>query len=92
MSPRQARLDVTPIAKEIAQLIIDRQEDERLKWNKDASVRVQIGMIWPDDSAASQMVTARRKRLQKALDKLLCAKGWRNIRVNVYASTQWSGK
>src|SRR5258708_33451648 len=37
--PMQARLDVRPLAEEIAALVMSHKTDERLKWNKDGSVR-----------------------------------------------------
>jgi len=82
--PMQRRLDVRPMAEEIAQLIIDNREDDRLAWKKDGSVIVQIGRIVPDDSAA-QTTIGRRKRFRKTLEELLGNAGWRMVRANVYA-------
>jgi hypothetical protein len=83
--PMQPRLDVRPMAEEIARLIIDQQQDERLKWNKDGSVRVQIGKMLPAGSAVRQTLEDRRKRFRKAVDEIVSEAGWRKIRANVYA-------
>jgi hypothetical protein len=82
---RQPRLDVRPLAEEVAQLIINRQHDERLKWNDDGSVRVHAGKIIPAAGVAKQTLTGRRKRLRKATKELLATAGWQEVRANVYA-------
>lgn len=79
-----ARLDVKPMAEEIANLIFEKITDERLNWNADGSVRVAIGKILPDDSAASQTLAGRRKRFRNALESMLEVKGWSRIRANHY--------
>ena len=81
----QARLDVLPLAEEIFQLIIKHQQDERLKWNKDGSVHVEIGKILPENSAVKHTLQGRRKRFRQALDELLRSEGWQKIGTNVYA-------
>jgi hypothetical protein len=64
-----ARLDVRPLAEEVAALILAGANDDRLKWSADrATVKVQIGRIIPADSAARQTVTGRRRRFRAALD------------------------
>ena len=63
--PMAARLDVRPMAEEIARLVIDRQEDERLKWYEDGRVRVQIGKILPQGSAYKQTLEGRRRRFRR---------------------------
>jgi hypothetical protein len=83
--PKQAKIDVSPIAKEIAQLIITHQKDERLKWNKNGDVSIQIGRILPEGSAVTRTLAGRRKRLRKQIDELLINEGWKKVRENVYA-------
>jgi hypothetical protein len=85
MLPRQPSLNVRPIAEEIVQLIVNRQENERLKWNKDGSVRVQIGKIFPTGSAVKQTLASRRKRFREMVDGLIINAGWQKIRANVYS-------
>lgn len=82
--PRQPRLDVHPIAEEIMQLIVNCQEDERLKWRKDGSVCIKIGKIFPEGSDFKQTLASRRKRFQEMVDDLLSKAGWQKIRVNFY--------
>ena len=79
--PMAARLDVRPLATEVAALIIAGANDDRLKWSADrATVKVQIGRIIPADSAARQTVTGRRRRFQSALDDELAGR---------WAGTSW---
>ncbi len=68
LDPMQPRLNVAPIAEEFALAIVDHQSDERLKWNKDGSVRVAIGKIVPAGSAVKQTLEGRRKRLRQAIE------------------------
>jgi hypothetical protein len=76
------RLNVGPITEEIAHLIQTHETDERLKWNKDGSVRIRMGKIIPMTKA--QTTTGRRKRFRKALTESLANTGWQEIRTNVY--------
>jgi hypothetical protein len=82
--PMQPRLNVKPLAEEIAHLITEGRNDNRLKWNADGSVRVLIGKILPDDSAVQQTLQGRRKRFRTELKQLLVMRGWREVRLNVY--------
>lgn len=70
LHPMAPRLNVRPIAQEIAQLIEGGKEDPRLKWSKDGTVRVKSGEIIPDD-AVKQTIAGRRRRFWAALDAAL---------------------
>ena len=73
--PMATRLDVRPLATEVAALILAGANDDRLKWSADrATVKVQIGRIIPADSAARQTVTGRRRRFRSALDDELAGR------------------
>jgi hypothetical protein len=79
------RLDVRPLAAEVARLIVDGVDDDRLKWSIDRSVAtVRIGNVIPEDSAARQTVTGRRRRFRTALDEALpghrIGASWRYVR------------
>ena len=76
IKPRQKPLDVKPKAKEIFELIINKKDDECLKWKKDGSVRILINRIYPERSAPKQTVEGRRKRFRVELERLLTAQGW----------------
>lgn len=69
--PMQPRLNVKPIAEQVASAILHRQDDQNLKWYSGARVRVCIGQIIPDDSAVKQTVRGRRRRFWKELDALV---------------------
>jgi hypothetical protein len=81
---RQTALNVVPIAKEIAQLILEHKNDDRLKWYDDDQVRVLIGKILPERSAFKQTLQGRRRRFRKNLTKRLITEGWNEIRPNYY--------
>jgi len=83
--PMQPKLNVEPIAAEIVSLILNRQQDSRLKWNSDGSVRVLIGEILPSGSAVKQTLEGRRKRFRREVEQLLTTRGWRKVRPNIYA-------
>ena len=77
-------LNISPIAEEIAQLIIDFNEDVRLKWNKDGSVQILIGNILPEVDTSKQTIGARRKRFRTNVEELLSNAHWEKIRVNIF--------
>ena len=83
----QTRLDVKPIAKEIADLILNKQEDNRIKWNTDGSVRVIIGDVIPSKDVFRQTFEGRRKRFHTEIESLLTAGGWHKVKPNIYAQT-----
>lgn len=85
LQPKQPKLDVGPIAKEIVQLILDCQEDERFKRNKDGSVLIKIGKIIPAGSALKQTLGGRRRRFREKVNELLSNAGWQKVRTNVYS-------
>lgn len=75
--PIQPRLDVRPLAEEIASLIVSRKEDDRLRWYEDGRVRVLIGKVLPEGSAVKQTLAGRRSRFWTALAERLEGEGWR---------------
>ncbi len=83
----RTRLDVKPIAKEIADLILNKQEDNRLKWNTDGSVHVAIGDVIPSENVFKETLAGRRKRFHTEIESLLAAGGWHKVKHNVYAQT-----
>jgi hypothetical protein len=76
LTPMQPRLKVEPIVEEITRLIINRQQDDRLRWRADGTVQVLVGKILPEGSAVKQTLAGRRKRFRKALTDRLKAEGW----------------
>jgi hypothetical protein len=61
LRPMAQRLNVDPIAEEIASQIVNRRQDERLKWYPDGRVRVLVGKTLPGGSAVEQTLAGRRK-------------------------------
>ena len=84
INPLQPKLNINPIAEEIAELIINFEEDARLKWNSDRSVQILIGKILPAENMIKQTNEARRKRFRTKVEQLLIDAHWAKIRTNVY--------
>ncbi len=83
--PLAPRLDVRPIAEEVAHLILAGDwQDSRLTWRPDGSVRVRIGMILPVGSALRETLAGRRRRFRKSVEAELSEAGWQVLGWNVY--------
>ncbi len=82
LDPMDKPLDVRPIAESLAAAIIGGVTDDRLKPQKDGSVRLDIQKIIP--ATNNQTTADRRARLRRHLDTLLKAQGWKTISPNVY--------
>jgi hypothetical protein len=82
--PMQSRLDMRPIAQELADAILAGRTDERLKWDGDSRVRLVIGEVLPDRSAVTETLAGRRKRLRVAVARLVESGGWRMVAANVF--------
>ena len=72
---KQAKLDVRPIAKEIAQIVVDRKVDARVAWKNAETVQIHIGKIIPDEGP-KQTVASRRRRFWAALEGHVRPNGW----------------
>jgi hypothetical protein len=81
---RQPRLDVGPLADEVATAILHRQKDGRLQWYKGRLVRVLIDRVLPDGSAVTQTLAGRRKRFREALRERLALVGWEEFGRHCY--------
>lgn len=81
----EKKLDVKPLALDVAKAIVAKQQDHRLKWGKDGTVRVLLAIIIPAESIAKQTLTGRRKRFRIALAEQLAETGWKEIRSAVYS-------
>jgi hypothetical protein len=66
------RLDVKPLATEIADLIAQHRSDHRLKWLSETKVRLAMQKIIPATNA--QTTSGRRRRFYAQLESLL--PGW----------------
>jgi hypothetical protein len=83
---RQSNLNVELLAKDVFKLIIEGKKDDRFKWNKDGSVRIQIGKIneLSESSAVKQTLAGRRKRFRTSMDGLMNKEGWQKLKINLY--------
>lgn len=79
--PIQGRLDVQPIAEEIAAAILGGRPDDCLKWNGDYHVRLLIGEVLPVGSAVKETLASRRERLREAVAAL------KMVKANVFEKT-----
>lgn len=86
--PMQGRLDVRPIAEEIAAAILAGRPDEHLKWDGKDHVRLLIGEVLPTGSAVKETVAGRRKRLRETLAGLMASAGWQMVKANVFERTR----
>jgi len=68
----------------IAQVILNKEADDRLKYYNDGRVKVLIEKIIPDDSV-TQTVQGRRKRFRRDLTERLTGHGYKEISSNLYA-------
>jgi hypothetical protein len=70
----QRPVRAAPLAGELVDLILDRQEDERLQWSRTGCVRVRTARAFPP--AGDWTTQGRRKRLHAALKHRLARWGW----------------
>lgn len=76
--PQSPRWKHEPAVKTVLELIVNRVDDHRLKWNSDKTrVRIRIAEIVP--SGHPDTTTSRRKRFAKAVRERLGATGWRLV-------------
>ena len=81
---QQARVDVRPLATELARKIVNEDEDERLSWLKDGRVLVRTGVLFPSGSAAHETVAGRRRKFRNELRTRLESAGWKETSPNRY--------
>ena len=80
----QPRLNLRPIAVEIARLITGNEPDQRLRWYRDGSVRVLVSKILPEWPAVKQTLADRRKRFRTEVLRILRDEGWEEVRPHVF--------
>ena len=79
LSPMARRVDVGPIADEVAGRIVVGKSDDRLSWLGDGRVRVVMARIFPERSGYKRTVQGRRRRLREALIERLGLRGWAHL-------------
>lgn len=85
LRPAAERLDVKPLAEDLARVIIEGRSDNRFTIQRDGAVRINIGVIVPETNA--QTTQSRRKRFREHLAACLARHGWRPVRPNVFHRT-----
>lgn len=79
IEPNAPRLNVKPMAADVARAIVEGRKDDRLKWLPDGSVRLLIGWVIDGDSACKQTVAGRRRRFKEAL-AIASGRLWSGVR------------
>ena len=74
--PKNLILDIESIAREIAPLILERRKDDRLRWTRSGKVRILWDRILGGQSVPTETLEGRRKRLRKAVLRLIEPQGW----------------
>ena len=85
--PMAASEPIKATAAEIARLILDGRDEERLQWQTDRSVSVQARKIDPDGSGFNRTVEGRRRRLCQFIEKALAQHGWVKTGWNMFKSS-----
>ena len=88
LQPPQSRLDVKPVAEELARAILGGRQDPRLNWNGPGRVRLLMGTVLPAGSTVQETLAGRRKRLREALAALVAPAGWRMVRANLFEKVE----
>jgi hypothetical protein len=82
---RPGQVSAESVPGELVDAICGRTNDRRLRWERDATVRILMAKVFPYESGSMQTVAGRRKRLREELTTLLADRGWRELRRDVYA-------
>ena len=76
LRPMNSRLDAEIIARELAPFILERKADPRLQWTGNGKVRILSTGILGGESIPAKTLDGRRKRLRKAVLRLIEPHGW----------------
>jgi hypothetical protein len=82
--PAAARLDVKPIAKQLAAELLAHKKSNILNWKSDNEVKVEFAKIIKTDSGNKQTIAGRRKRCRNELEKIVEVHGWKHTGNNVF--------
>jgi hypothetical protein len=82
LKPMSPRLNLEPIAQELAECIVAEAIDPRLRWLRNGSVQINMQTVIPFTNR--QTTAGRRKRLSKRLVEILAPQGWSSPYGNVY--------
>jgi hypothetical protein len=74
----QPTLDVQPLVNEIAELVLQRRPDPRMKWYPDGRVAIRMDQVLPETHTPKQTRERRRRRFPQNLDSILVPRGWKN--------------
>lgn len=73
---REKPIRTGPIAKELAEVMVNSMVDERIRWSKLGRAQVVLSKVFPN--ACKQTTNSRMRRLKRDLSALLEPLGWEN--------------
>lgn len=79
-----ARTDVKELAAEIALRIVSGEDDDRIKWFEDRSVKILVTKIFPTGSGFQRTVSGRRRRLGQYIAEAISEFGWTETTTHVF--------
>ena len=78
LSPPEKRWDPRPLAEEIAAVVLDGRDDDRIIWRKDRQA-FSVRTSWVIPGEYNQTRWGRNKRFVAELEKLLGHRGWQKM-------------
>ena len=85
--PMAARVSVKSMAAEIAERILNSDDDDRLQRLDDGTVKVLASSIFPTNSGFKRTVEGRRRSLCGYIGDVLADHGWEKLRWNRFKKT-----
>jgi hypothetical protein len=82
------RAQMESLAEQIASLLEDRMDDDRVKWNADGTVHVLVSRVFPRHSAVKATLEGRRHRFAEILETVLATRGWEALGGNRFLRSQ----
>jgi hypothetical protein len=80
-----SKFNIGGIVDQVVRMTLERRQDPRLRWYSDGSVRIAVGVIFPEGVGFKQTVSSRRRKFRLSLHEKLQAAGWRRLKDYVYA-------
>jgi hypothetical protein len=77
LHPLSLRLSAEMAAAEIAQAILDGENDDRLHWLEDGTACVVASWVFPKESGFGRTLGSRRRKLCNCIGTLLSEHGWK---------------
>ncbi len=79
LAPMAPRVDIKALAKELVQLIVRGEQDDRIRWQDRNTVQVLASRLFPDGSGFKMTIEGRRTNLSKRIEEALKPLGWLKV-------------